>query len=100
MLFPADLEGYDGFKGYFYSRRGWFLGLLAAFFAFDVVDTWLKGSDYFLSLGTEYVVSSIAQPAGCVIGIFAKNERYHGALAVLSLAYQISWALRFYQTVG
>jgi len=100
LLFPSELGEYAGFKGYFYSRRRWFFGLLTLFFLFDFLDTWLKGSDYFFSLGTEYMVSSIAQPTGCVIGMFSKNERYHSVFAVLSLAYQLSWALRFYQTVG
>ena len=54
LLFPADLEGYDGFKDYFYSRRGWFLGLSAGQVAIDVIDTLLKGTAYFTSLSLGY----------------------------------------------
>jgi hypothetical protein len=100
LLFPSDLEGYDGFKDYFFSRRAWFFGLLALFFVIDLADTWFKGSEYFHSLGLEYVVASIVQPIAYVVAMFLRNERFHGGLAVLSLAYQLSLATRFYQTVG
>ena len=100
LLFPSDLEKYDGFKGYFLSRRVWFFGSLAVFFAMDLADTWLKGTEYFSSLGGEYLVASILQPVFCVVAIFTGNERFHGGLAVLFIAYQLSQALRFFQTVG
>jgi hypothetical protein len=29
LLFPDDLRDYDGFKEYFYLRRGWFFGTMA-----------------------------------------------------------------------
>ena len=100
LLFPQDLEGYSGYDDYFMSRRGWFLGLMATYFMIDFWDTWLKGADYFASLGVEYVISTSLMIVGCLVGIRTLNQRFHGGLAVLFLAYQVSWALRSYDTLG
>jgi hypothetical protein len=35
LLFPDDISDYDRFRGYFYSRRGWFFGVLAALWVVD-----------------------------------------------------------------
>jgi hypothetical protein len=35
LLFPDNLDGYHGFKDYFYERKGWFLGILAFNSAID-----------------------------------------------------------------
>ena len=56
LLFPRDLAGYDGFKDYFYSRRGWFFGLLLAGQLVDVADSLLKGVTHFRSLGPSYLI--------------------------------------------
>ena len=39
LLFPLSMEGYAGFRDYFYSRRRWFFGLLALTYVVDVGDT-------------------------------------------------------------
>src|SRR5882724_3033688 len=47
LLFPDDLGDYDGsYAEYFYSRRKWFFGVLAASFVADIVDTAMKGKQY------------------------------------------------------
>jgi hypothetical protein len=61
LLFPADLEGYDGYKDYFYSRRTWFFGLSAFSFLVDFGDSWLKGSEHMANLGMEYLVTTPLQ---------------------------------------
>jgi hypothetical protein len=35
LLVPDDLTGYTGFRDYFYSRRQWLFGVMAAMYAFD-----------------------------------------------------------------
>lgn len=100
LLYPASLDGYGGFKDYFYSRRGWFFGLSIVFLLIDVGDTLLKGMDYFGSLGPEYVLSRILKLTLYAVAIRSSNERFHGALAAASLLYQALYALRFYQIVG
>lgn len=100
MLFPARLDRYDGFKGYFYSRRVWFFGLFIVFQLIDVGDTLLKGRAYFASLGTEYIVIRVVKIALCLVAMRTENEAFHGAFAVANVVQQIQWALRFYDTVG
>jgi len=100
MLFPPNLERYDGFKGYYYSRRAWFFGIFIVFQTIDVVDTLLKGEAYFASLGPEYLIVRALKIVLCVVAIRTRNEPFHGAFGVANVLYQISWALRYYGTVG
>jgi len=100
LLFPQDLEGYSGYEDYFMSRKGWFLGLMATYFLIDFWDTWLKGADYFASLGPEYVISTSLMIVGCLVGTRTSNRGYHAALALLVLTYQLTSAFRNYDTLG
>lgn len=100
LLFPQDLEGYSGYQDYFMSRRAWFLGLLAIFFLVDFWDTWLKGTEYFASLGMEYLIAQGLMIAGCLVGIATANRRFHAGFALIILIYQVLWAFRNYDTMG
>ena len=100
MLFPTSFEGYAGYKEYFYSRKTWFFGILAITYLLDPLDTLLKGKEYFLSLGMEYYVANCAQLLLCLIGMFSNNQRFHKLFAISLLAYQVSWALRLFDTVA
>jgi hypothetical protein len=99
MLFPKDLEGYDGFKDYFLARRRWFFALLFAACVFDFADTWLKGPEHFASLGPEYFVYLAVVSLGAVWGALTRSERAHAAIGVVLLAYQASWAALSFTTV-
>ncbi len=59
-LFPAQAEEHGGYKNYFYARRAWFFGLLAAYLLIDLVDTFLKGPAHFMSFGLEYPVATVS----------------------------------------
>jgi len=100
MLFPPRLDRYDGFRDYFYSRRAWFFGLFIVFQLIDVGDTLLKGGAYFASLGPEYIVVRVVKIALCVVAMRTENEPFHAAFGVANVVQQLSWALRFYDTVG
>ena len=100
LLFPSDLEGYAGYEGYFMSRRRWFFGIMTMYFLADFLDTWLKGAEYFASLGLEYPITSSLYIVGSVIGMLTMNRRYHAAFALIAFVYQIEWAFRSYSTIG
>ena len=103
LLFPRDLEGYDGYRDYFLSRRKWFFGLLAGWAAIDLIDTAIKNtaqSNYLASLGTEYLVSQVALTLGSVVGLVSRRASVHATIAILFLIYQISWVLRVFSTVN
>jgi hypothetical protein len=99
LLFPVNLEGYKGYKGYFYSIRVWLFGLLALTYAIDLIDSLIKGYEYFMSLGPEYLITSVAQFSLCVVAMWTSNERYHAVFAISMLVYQISWAMRIFDTL-
>lgn len=100
LLFPEDFHEYAGFKDYFYSRRRWFFGLLALWQVIDLGDTWFKGADYFASLGLEYPIATGVLLALALIGTVTRNERFHASYAVLALVYNVSWALRMFDTMN
>ncbi len=103
LLFPRDLEGYDGYRDYFLSRRKWFFGLLTGWAAVDLIDTAIKNTaetNYFASLGTEYLISQVALTLGAVVGLVSRRASVHATIAVLFFIYQVSWVLRMFSTVN
>ena len=100
VLFPRDLESYDGYRDYFLSRRRWFFGLLIAWLAIDIFDTLAKGGAYFASLGIEYPVAQAGLALLCVVGMATRRERVQAIVVLLVFGYQVSRVLRFYDTVS
>ena len=94
VLFPTDIDGYDGYWDYFMSRRRWFFSLLILSNAVDVLDTAMKGWDYFASLGLEYPIAQSLSFAVYALAIYSPNHRVQRVIAVIALAYQVSWILR------
>ena len=100
LLFPRDLVGYDGFKDYFYSRRGWLFGLLLVGQAVDVADTLLKGLDHFRSLGPSYPIAIVTLSVLLLIAMRTRSERFHGAFAIFSVLYLIAYPWLVFDTVA
>lgn len=100
LLFPDSMEGYAGYEAFFISRRGWFFGLLAATYAFDIVDTLIKGEAHFARFGAEYLIRTPVFLALCAVAVLTPDRRFHAAFVVLTLVYQISWILRLFDTIG
>ena len=98
LLFPDDLAEYAGFEDFFISRRKWFFGLLALSYLADVLDTVIKGHDYYVHLGLEYPIRCVAYVALCGVAMFTTNRKFHAGFAAANLAYQISFILRLYYT--
>jgi hypothetical protein len=100
MLIPADMDGYADFKDFFYSRRRWIFGALIVFLVMDLVDTSLKGSAHFANLGPEYPLRIAGYGALCLAGAITRNQRFHATAALLGIAYQVTWAIRYFATVN
>lgn len=100
LLFPSSLNEYGDYKNYFYSMRSWLFGLLSGTYALDLIDSLLKGQEYFQNLGLEYLITSAVQFSFCVVAIWTRNERYHVVFAIGMFAYQVSWAIRMYDSLG
>ena len=99
-LFPEKADEHGGYKNYFYSRRIWFFGLLAAYLLIDLVDTLLKGPAHFMSLGLEYPIATLLFTILAIVAAMIRNERYHAVFAVVCLAYQFSWTFRYALTLN
>lgn len=100
LLIPGDLEGYTGYRHYFLDRRTWFFACLAAFFLLDFADTWLKGTEYFRSLGVQYPIGIALHLTLCVTAIVTRDPRFHGAYSLFAVFSQVSWAFGNYPTAG
>ena len=96
LIFPEDLSGYDGYRGYYYSRKKWIFGLMALLFVLDIGDTLIKGQAYYHSLGTEYPIRIAAHVVLCLIAAFTKKEWYHKLLVIVLILYNLSWIYRQY----
>jgi hypothetical protein len=100
LFFPEQIGEYDGFKGYFYSRRQWIFALMAALFAADIVDTLLKGAAYFHRLGYAYDIRTAAFLVLSLLAILIKRPWFHASFAVFALLYEIAFILEMYRTIG
>lgn len=97
VLFPDRMDEYAGFAEYFHSRQRWFYGLLAALFAFDLLDTALKGAEHFRSFGPEYPVRQAILFALAIAAMFVTSRRYHAVFVIGALIAQVWWILRQFQ---
>ena len=100
LLFPADMDDYEGFHDYFMSKKSWFLGLLALAYLLDLLDTLFKGRDHFQSLGIDYPIQAVVIVALCLIGSRTSSRRYHAAMASVVLASQLYQAVAYLWSVG
>jgi hypothetical protein len=100
LLFPDDLREYDGYDDYFMSRRVWFFGFVAFTELLDVVDTWIKGSEYMRSLGPEYPVRIALFVILCGVAAATRNRVFHLAFVFVGLAYEIAFFVQHYFYVG
>lgn len=96
LLFPDQLEDYEGYEDYFYSRRKWFFGGLAMIFAADIVDTVIKGKEYMARFYWEFPVRNIIHILLCLIAIKLDNKKFHAILVILFIVYELSFIIRKY----
>jgi hypothetical protein len=94
ILFPDHMDRYTDQEEYFFSRKAWFYGLLAAIFLVDVGDSAIKGQAHLQALGLEYLLRQIAMITLSLIAIFVRWRPYHAAFASAGILHQVWWALR------
>jgi hypothetical protein len=96
ILFPDNIMEFDGYQEYFWSRRVWFFGLVALTMALDVLDTSIKGSEHWRSLGPEYPIRIIAFLVLCAIAARTRNLAFHTIFVFIALLYELSFFSRHY----
>ncbi|WP_029076159.1 hypothetical protein [Kaistia adipata] len=99
ILFPDSLAEYSGYDDYFMSRRKWFYGLIAVIFLVDLVDTAIKGSAHFHSFGIVYPARNLIYAGMAIVAMFVSDKRFHLAIAICALAFQVFWILRAFSTL-
>ncbi|ESY93399.1 MULTISPECIES: hypothetical protein [unclassified Mesorhizobium] len=99
LLFPDSMLDYTSYEDFFYSRRAWFFGLLAATYLLDVIDTLLKGPEHFARFGNEYLFRTPVFVALCIVAILVRDRRFHIAFVAAALIYQISFIPRLFDTI-
>ena len=66
----------------------------------DVADTFLKGKDYFLQTNGEYAVRNTVHFILCLVAMKVMNKRFHAALVILFILYELTYILRLFDTVS
>ncbi len=94
LLMPENIGEHENNREYFLARRGWFFGFLALFYAFDFAESVLKGPAFLQALGPLYPARGVVFLAGFLVAIWTRNPVFHGAFAVLALAFQVFWLRR------
>lgn len=81
ILFPQlDAAEHLDLKQRFFQVRGWVLGLIAGAVAAGVLDTALKGADYFARVFPRQWPFTISFLSGAALGIVSSNHRLLNAL--------------------
>jgi len=99
VLFPSRLEGFEGYKDYFLARRRWFFGLLIGWSGIDIIDTWMKGADYFASVGADAFIFNGILALTSIVGILVRRPAVQAMLAVGQLAYVLFGLLRLFNLI-
>jgi hypothetical protein len=96
LLFPDDIQEYDGFEQYFISRRRWIFGLIGIITIIDIGDSLLKGQEHFYALGIKYDIRIVTMLIVSLVGGITSSRRIHACLVVGALAYQLWYTLAQY----
>jgi len=100
LLFPKVLDSDLDLDAFFYDSRGWFFGFNALYFVVDLIDSRLKGAEYFANLGLEYVITTALSGVLCLVAMKTRNPVFHWIFGLAVLLYQTSWAFRQFGTMG
>ncbi|WP_292055020.1 MULTISPECIES: hypothetical protein [unclassified Martelella] len=91
LLYPDHIQTNADREDFFIRRRYAFFALFAASFAFDLIDTLIKGRDHLTSLGIWYGVRLAAGTLIALIAMRTENSRKLMWLGLIWLAGNIIW---------
>lgn len=98
LLFPDRIDEYKGFRGYFLARRRWFYSALLFLFVADLVDTLLKGPEYYaLYYNWDYPLRQGFFILGTGTALIVESETYQKVLAALMLLFQVIWIVGLFE---
>jgi hypothetical protein len=74
--------------------------LLIGWSVIDTIDTWIKGADYFASLGATAMIFNVVLALSSVVGMISRRGTVQAVIAVGQLAYLVSGVLRLFNMVN
>lgn len=95
ILVPHRLEGVTNSYTYFMEGRKWFFGALLFLLAFDIADTFLKGTEW--GLRPEVLVNYFVNATVVIVGIIAERRSIQLGAAIVAFSAQL---LYVYQELG
>lgn len=99
LFFPDEMDEYDGYRGYFYSRRQWIFTFMTLLFVADIIDTFIKGPAYRAHLGLFYDIRTAAYIVLSALAIKIRSPRFHAAFAILAVVGETFNILKLYLTI-
>lgn len=87
VLVPANMEGVADSYVYFMEGRRWFFAALLFTVGLDVVDTFLKGTDW--GLRPVFVVQTAIFLAACIVGALSERRRVQLTTAATAFTVQM-----------
>jgi hypothetical protein len=99
LFYPDEMSEYDGYRGYFFSRRQWIFTLMTLLFVADIIDTLIKGGDYRARLGVFFELRTSAYLLLSVLAIKIRAPRFHAFFAVFALITEVLIIFKLYLTI-
>lgn len=101
LLFPTEsgIEQLVDYKKHYYANHRAFFILLGLWGPIDVVDSLLKGVPHLLSLGPQYIVSTLLFSAGTITAAVTRNQPYHQFYAVFFFLLTIANSFAIFLTL-
>lgn len=100
LLFPDRIDEYNGFRGYFLARRRWLYSALLFLFVADVIDTLLKGPEYYaLYYSWDYPLRQGFFIIATGAALLVESETYQKLLAGLMLLFQAVWIIALFDVL-
>ncbi|MGV0911499.1 hypothetical protein [Martelella sp. FOR1707] len=96
LLYPDHIQGQVDREDFFFRRRSAFFALFAISFAFDLVDTLIKGREHLTSLGVWYGFRLVAGTVIALIAMRTQESRKLMWLGLVWLAGNIVWITMLY----
>jgi len=96
ILFPDDIKEYKDYREYFYSRKKWFFSILALLFAFDAIDTYIKGPGYLSEMLKVYPIREFLHISGCFWAMNTSKTWVQLFIVISFILFQFFWILRYY----
>ena len=96
VLLPEGAGKSNPDESYVIEIRQWFFALMILMIIFDIVDSGMKGRNYFGGLGLEYQIRQMAMIIAAFVAIFVRSVRYHGVFVAAAILSQVFLIFRLY----